>query len=477
MIGGVYSGSVEGSHEFTTLRATRLNWRLDGTEATRLQPDLHETTFDRFWTYDPSGNMVPYWGLGSRGLREFGDQSDKGWGTHVNSSTPYRLGGLGTGKVVVGFDHQDKDRTSQYRRFTIGTEAQDDEIIFGQPPPAENLFAHDSAYVDESTLDQDNYDAAHRVTAGYLSVDVPFGTRLRGTFGVRVEHGYQDVKSYDLFDRSRITSQGGFENTDWLPSGNLTWSVTEALNARFAASRTLSRPDLNELSPRPTLAYVGGYQTAGNPNLKRALIDNYDVRIEAFPGLSEVLAAGFFYKRLHQPIEQAIQGGAPPLLAPENSEGGRNLGVELEARAGLGRVWRGLSRLSLNTNAAFISSEVHLHPSIAVSTTHPLQGQAAYVLNGGLTYTMAGGRGDATVMLSSVGKRLRLVGYKPLPDIYDQPTATLDATIGLALYGASRVKLTAKNLLDPVIRQLQGDQEIASYRRGRVYSIAYVYGS
>jgi hypothetical protein len=90
---------------------------------------------------------------------------------------------------------------------------------------------------------------------------------------------------------------------------------------------------------------------------------------------------------------------------------------------------------------------------------------------------MAAGRGDATLMLSAVGKRLRLVGYKPLPDIYDQPTATLDATMSLELVGASRVKLTAKNLLDPVIRQLQGEQEISSYRRGRVYSIAYVYGS
>jgi hypothetical protein len=52
---------------------------------------------------------------------------------------------------------------------------------------------------------------------------------------------------------------------------------------RLGASRTLSRPDLNELSPSPSLEYVGGFRVAGNPELERALIDNYDARIEAFP--------------------------------------------------------------------------------------------------------------------------------------------------------------------------------------------------
>ena len=86
----------------------------------------------------------------------------------------------------------------------------------------------------------------------------------------------------------------------------------------------------------------------------------------------------------------------------------------------------------------------------------------------------------AAASAEGAGRRvdaLRLVGYKPLPDIYDQPLTTLDASVSIPLLGVSRVKLTGKNLLDPLIRQLQGPQEIVSARRGRVYSIAYVYGS
>ena len=471
---GVFSAALEGTHELSSLRGTRLDWRVDHSEAQRLQPDRRETTFDFLHSYDGNGNLVGSWGLASQGSREYGDLLDRGWGTAASAATPYRLWG-GNGRAVLGFDFQDKKRRSQYRRFNL--KAGDNESIYGYAPPAEPLFGQDSVYVDEATLDQDNYNATSRVAAGYLSVDVPFGRDVRGTFGVRAEYGKQDVKSYDLFNRSRITAEGGFENTDWLPSGNLTWAIDGTANVRLAASRTLSRPDLNELSPTPTLVYVGGYQQGGNPNLDRATIDNYDLRVEAFPGLSEVLAAGFFYKKLHHPIEQTIQGGTPPLLAPENSEGGRNLGTELEARVGLGRVWKGLSRLSLNTNAAFISSKVRPTPRIQVNGEHPLQGQAAYVVNGGLSYALAGGRGDATVLLSAAGKRLRLLGYAPMADIYDQPTASLDATMSLGVAGLSRIKLSAKNILDPQIRQLQAGHEISSYHRGRAYSVAYVYGS
>src|SRR5262249_10869332 len=168
-----------------------------------------------------------------------------------------------------------------YRRFEMVA-----ENMYGLDAPPESLFKDPSVYVDETTLDQDNYQAKQQVTAGFVSLDVPFGSGLRGTFGVRCEHGVQDVRSFDLFKPSRITAQGGFDQTDWLPSGNLTWSVNGSTNVRLAASRTLSRPDLNELSPSPTLEYVGGYQLAGNPDLKRAQIDNYDARVEVFPTLS-----------------------------------------------------------------------------------------------------------------------------------------------------------------------------------------------
>jgi len=307
---------------------------------------------------------------------------------------------------------------------------------------------------------------------------VPFGRQLRGNFGVRVEHGCQDVESFALFRPDQILAQGKLDNTDWLPSGNVTWALTDAINLRLAASRTLSRPDLNELSPSPSLEYIGGMLVKGNTRLRRARIDNYDVRIEAFPALSEVLAAGFFYKRLGEPIEQVIKGGTPHILAPFNSDRGRNLGVELEARSSLGRAWSRLNRLSINTNASFISSEVRLTPQITRlgSDRHPLQGQANYLVNAVLSYLAPGDRMDVSILLGATGKRLYALGSDALPDIYQEPTTTLDATVNVVTFRGSRVKLAGKNLLDRRIRQLQSRSEVSGYYPGRAFSVALSYG-
>jgi outer membrane receptor protein involved in Fe transport len=287
------------------------------------------------------------------------------------------------------------------------------------------------------------------------------------------------VKSFDLFDRSRITAQGRLDDVDWLPSGNLNWSMNRLLMLRLAASRTLSRPDLNELSPSPALEYVGGFQVTGNPDLKRASIENYDLRLEAFPGGSEVLAAGVFFKRLHHPIEQAIRGGSPDILKPVNSDRGRNMGMELEARLALGRLTPRLKRLSLNTNASFISSRVTLQHEVTEkgSQEHPLQGQANFLVNATLAYATKGGGTEAAVLLTAVGRRLAELNNAPLPDIYEAPTSTLDATFSTTLLRRARVKLGARNLLDPRVRRMFGEHEESGYRNGRSFSVALSMGS
>jgi hypothetical protein len=478
----VLSGTIEGKHEFPSFLGTGLDWKVTRSSAKRLQPDRREVIYDL--RYDDYPDHLGYWSLGSQGRREFGDLRDNNWGATIGGTVPFTLGALGKGKASIGYDRQSKKRDNFYRRFDIHHNNNADltkppEIIFD---PATFDSTLDGGYIEEQTKNDayftDNYRAAQRTTAGYLSADVPFGRRARGNFGVRVESGFQDVQSFDLFRPSVILQEGKLDDTDWLPSGNLTLSLTQAVNMRLAASRTLSRPDLNELSPSPSLEYVGGFQVMGNPNLKRALIDNYDLRIEAFPGLSEVLAAGVFYKNLHQPIEQVLKGASDPLLFPRNSDDGHNVGVELEARLTLGRVHHRLKGLALNTNAAFISSEVHVKElSQNGSERHPLQGQADHLVNASLSYESPGGRTEMAMLLSVTGRRLKALGFLPLPDVYEQPVQSLDATMGFAPFARMRLKLSAKNLLDPRIRELQGSKEVSSFRRGRGYSIALSYGS
>ena len=481
----VLSGTLEGQHQLPRLHDLDFNWKLTRSSARRQQPDRRETVYDKRSYVDfGTGQLVEYWSIGGQGNREFGDLKDNGWGGTGSASVPFQLGGLGKGKIKAGFDRQTKDRDNLYRRFQIIHNTTDSLLTL----PPDSLFAEStfdttdqSAYVIETTKNDsrftDNYRATQHVTAGYLSVDVPLGTSARGNLGVRVEDALQDVKSFDPFNRDSTVQEGRLRDTDWLPSMNVTWLPNSWLNVRLAASRTVSRPDLNELSPSPSIDYEGGSMRLGNPKLRRARIDNYDVRFEVYPSLSEVFAVGFFYKRLRQPIELVIQGAADPLVYPQNSDRGRNFGVELEARSRLGRLWKRLDHLTINSNASIISSEVDIiATSQNGSQRHPLQGQASYLVNGALSYAWPHERAEMTVLVSMVGKRLAELGYLPLPDIYEQPFTSLDATLGFTPVPRARFKLSAKNLLDSRVQLLQGGREVSSYHQGRNFSLALSYG-
>lgn len=469
----IASGSVEGAHELPGLFHSKIDWAVSRSEARRQQPDRRETIYDKRPTNGSN------WTIGSPGVREYGDLKDSGHGVTVSQAIPLSFRSWGSGKFVAGFDSQVKGRTNHYRRFNTyyGN-------TVGKTQTPEAIFADTTAYVVEATLPGDNYRARQRVEAAYVTMDLPFGRAVRGNFGVRRERGYQDIVNLPLYVKESDLAQAGhidgrFETLDWLPSANLTWSVVDRANLRFAASQTISRPDLNELSSSRSLEYVAGYQVGGNPNLHRALIDNYDVRAEVFPGLSELFAAGFFYKRLRDPIEQVIQAGSPNILVPRNSFGGRNYGWEFEARSSLGRVWRPLRGLSLNSNATFISSNVKLleHPGTNQTTAneHPLQGQASYLVNASLGYTSPKRDVDLAVLAAFTGKRLTELAEGPLGNVYEQPCGALDVTALFAPVKAMSLKLGARNLLDPTVRQLQGGKELSSYRKGRSYSIAWSY--
>jgi outer membrane receptor protein involved in Fe transport len=479
----VLSGSVDGQHELPKLFNSTFNWKFGRSIARRQQPDRREYTYDR--TYFFPGDTA-HWVFASLGNDDFGDLKENGWGTTLTEAVPYKLGGWGNGKLNLGYDRQTKARDNFYRRFQITPNA----LVKRTELPVDTIFApggfdstRNTGYVQDVTQNTavvglDNYTAAQRVEAGFLSLDVPFGQRLRGNFGVRVEHGYQDVKSFALFQPENVLAEGKLDNTDWLPSGNLTFALTKNVNLRAAASRTVSRPDLNELSPSANLEYVGGNLVKGNPDLERATIDNYDVRLEAFPALSEVLAIGGFYKTLHDPIEQVIRGGTPHVLQPFNSDGGHNVGAEMELRTSLGRITRRMKRLSINANASFISSEVEIQQKSTLlgSPRHPLQGQANYLVNGGMTYATPSGHTDCSALLSMVGRQLVALGSTPLPDIYQRPYASLDVAANVTPIRDLRVKFAARNLLDPKFEQVQDDNIVSEYRTGRSYSFALVYG-
>lgn len=87
--------------------------------------------------------------------------------------------------------------------------------------------------------------------------------------------------------------------TEYLPSANLRYDLTDELVFRAAYNKTLTRPSLDQLAPSETVAGIdegGGTGTRGNPELDPFTADNFDIGLEWYFAEEGLLAATIFYK-------------------------------------------------------------------------------------------------------------------------------------------------------------------------------------
>ena len=78
---------------------------------------------------------------------------------------------------------------------------------------------------------------------------------------------------------------------------------------------------VSEFDPRLEEDYPIVVNSVGNPDLKRSVIHNYDLRAELYPGLSELVAVSAFYKDLVDPIENSLQPTTGnPAVTPVNAQ-------------------------------------------------------------------------------------------------------------------------------------------------------------
>ncbi len=96
-----------------------------------------------------------------------------------------------------------------------------------------------------------------------------------------------------------------------LPSLDMKLELTDDLHLRFDASRTLTRPDINYLTPVlnvGALPRVGALSAnGGNPTLKPFLSDNFDLALEWYFQENSYVSANAFYKYVTNFIVQGAQ--------------------------------------------------------------------------------------------------------------------------------------------------------------------------
>jgi TonB-dependent receptor len=329
------------------------------------------------------------------------------------------------------------------------------------------------------------YEGEQTIASGYLMGIYNILPALKVVAGGRVE-------STDMYVVSRDTSlaPSSLDLVDFLYSGNLIYSISPKSNLRLAASRTLARPNMRELAPFEQFDTKNGFFNIGNPNLKRTLINNYDLRYELYPNLGELIAVSLFYKQFNDPILRTFSPTATiPELGYLNIDKANVYGIEFEVRKNLGFLGSFMEHFNLATNLAFIQSEykipaVELAASQSIDpeynqTTRPFQGQAPYIANAILSYVDADKGWESTVSFNVSGSRLYNISLAAVPDVYERPFPLLNYTISKRFADHYQVSFSARNLLNPVNRKTQTNKRVESisesYRIGQTFGLTLAY--
>jgi hypothetical protein len=470
-------------HKIPRLHDSRLLWRVDYSQAGLHEPDRREYNYEL--RQDSTGG---YWELSARGpsrgfTRMFGDLTEEERGFEATWLLPLSDSPTRRASLRAGYGHTAKDRDLAYRRLAF-KRPNGRPIDFTLPP--ESLMTNQNIgynpgktfVLAELTQPEDSYQASLDVTAFFLTADVPVIGRLRASAGVRMEDWRQEVITKDRFaadPKKTIVGRALLKKQDWLPAANLTYVLGAKTNLRVGFSRTISRPDLRELSSFTMPDYDSGFEYRGNPDLKRAHIYNYDLRFETYPSSDEKVSVSTFYKDLHDPIENSlVSAGGALRKVPVNAAWGWLYGTEIEGRLGLERATRRLASFSVVANLTLTQSRARV-PLTSFSSgerqrERPLQGQSPYLFNLMLFCSPASKPYGWSMTYNAFGKRMMELGLEKMPDSFEHPYHTLDFALDYAI-GSYHLKLTAANLLDPRVRYTLGPEIAESWHDGRSYQL------
>lgn len=285
------------------------------------------------------------------------------------------------------------------------------------------------------------YTGVQKLNAGYMMLDNVFSHFIRLTGGVR----------YENFNQEMVTSKGNtvlkptLKKNSILPSAALTFLLNPKSNLRFAYAGTVARPDFREISPFQYFDFVNFMSVEGNPNLTITRIQNFDFRLEKFPGDGQSISIGAFYKNFINPIEQTIKpviSGGYRAISFINSPKATLYGGELEFRFKMNKLSNQLKNFIVFGNAAYIKSEVEVN-----GRTRPLQGQAPYIVNGGVLYTSRKSKFSLSANYNLVGPRIYSVGNNQYPDFYERQRNVIDVQVGKMFGKKTEIKLNVGDIL------------------------------
>ena len=383
--------------------------------------------------------------------RRFQHNKDTDWAGYINLTYDTHFANDVEALWKAGAQYRRKERSNRYYSY-----------IFSPADNAQDLDGNGLEQFDNvdwvcktpySQASQLNYDSKEHIGGAYAMVT--FKSKLGElNAGFRAEHTNQ---IYTMLQHFRNMGQTGEQSYwDYLPSASLKWTPTKKMNVRLSYYRSINRPGFYEIVPYQIMGEE--YQEKGNPNLKRARIDNIDLRWEWFPSNTEQVLAGVFYKYLKDPIEQVfvtsdgkIGSGTDAYYMPDNLGNAKNMGFEID-------VIKYIRHFGIKANYTYTYSKITTSKreykegsaeyKSGVTQSRPLVNQAPHTANISLLYKDTENGWNAQLASSFTGAKLALVSPFKDADQWDKAMFGLDLSAEKQFKNGFSIFFKANNLLD-----------------------------
>ncbi len=383
--------------------------------------------------------------------RRFQHNEDKDWAGYINMTYNSRLFKDIDATWKVGGQYRKKERNNRYYSYIFGPENISQQLAGNGFEQFEKIdWTCKTPYSQASQL---NYDSKEHIGAAYAMVTFQ-NSRGELNLGFRAEHTNQ---IYTMLQKFRNMGQVGEQSYwDCLPSASLKWTPNKQMNVRLSYYRSINRPGFYEIVPYQIMGEE--YMEKGNPDLKRARIDNVDLRWEWFPSKTEQIMAGVFYKYLKDPIEQVfvtsdgkIGSGADAYYMPDNLGNAKNMGFEIV-------MTKYIRHFGVKANYTYTHSKItttkreHQEGSAeyksGVTQSRPLVNQAPHTVNLSLLYKDTENGWNAQLAASYTGEKLALVSPYKDADQWDKAMFGLDLSAEKKFKNGFAIFMKANNLLD-----------------------------
>ena len=457
----IFATNLKGTHHLT--KNFTLDWSGIFSQAKEEDPDRTYVTLSNSVSTeaDADGNILSgnLWDSNKNitktfpkdAERRFQHNKDTDWAGYINLTYDTHFANDVEALWKAGAQYRRKERSNRYYSY-----------IFSPADNAQDLDGNGLEQFDNvdwvcktpySQASQLNYDSKEHIGGAYAMVTLK--TKLGELIaGFRAEHTNQ---IYTMLQHFRNMGQTGEQSYwDYLPSASLKWTPTKKMNIRLSYYRSINRPGFYEIVPYQIMGEE--YQEKGNPNLKRARIDNIDLRWEWFPSKTEQILAGVFYKYLKDPIEQVfvtsdgkIGAGTDAYYMPDNLGNAKNMGFEID-------VIKYIRRFGIKANYTYTYSKITTSKreykegsaeyKSGVTQSRPLVNQAPHTANISLLYKDTENGWNAQLASSFTGAKLALVSPFKDADQWDKAMFGLDLSAEKQFKNGFSIFFKANNLLD-----------------------------